>query len=813
METSGDSLKPILNGTFFKNDLLAAVLPFSESSWLIVTRNRGIFIYLQNGHIKPFKTSFDSLLCNSGLYQALWLSDGNLAIASKYSGLFIISPEGMLLQKIDETSGLANNTVWSVLEDSNKGLWLSLNKGITYVDYASPFSLFDGRNGLKGSVHDLIRYQGKIYVTSNYGLFVSGSSKSTPGKIHFKQIPGINTSGWNMVIAQNMLFICANSGIYKLHKGKARLLFKYDPWIFYRSKWDSNRVYIGLASGVASFYIADNGQLINEGKIPGIDIEARTLAEDSLGNLWVASSYHGVQRADFIKRYFQEDIAPVVNTFNTQNGLPSNMSTLIFENGNGIQFSTLKGIYSYDTYKNRFSLNPAFKELNQRKQGDETYMLAQTDRTGNVWSHIGQRIVLNQLTAAGNYHLIDTLFLGIPEEEIQCIYPDDGRSVWFGHRNGIFKYDSKKQEFINSHFKTLIRSAVLNNDKILPAIQSLNFIKDIPKFNYSADNMLRFSFSALFYILPEQTVYRYKLVNFDRHWSDWTTETQKDYTNLPHRSYAFKVQSRNVYGQISEASSYSFLILPPWYHTGWAYLIFLLLFIGLVIFLSRYLIAYSQSKALAEHKHHEEQRRKTEEDIRSQVAADFHDELGTRITRISLFSEILKNDLGDVSESASAYLLKIGKNADRLYDETRDFIWQLDPQKDSLLDLVSRIKSFGDDLFEDTDIQFEVVQNLRNSSEIKLEMDQRRNLIRIIKEAMHNALKYAQCHNVIFKISVVERQILLSLIDDGIGFSADNNSTGIGLKNMRQRADKIKAALQINSQPNKGTRIELSVTV
>ena len=813
METDADSLRLVLNGAFFKNDLIAAVLPFSESNWLVVTRSRGIFIYSENGRIKPFKTNCDKLLRENHLYQAIRLSDGNLAIASKYGGLFILSSSGQLLQKIDESTGLANNTVWSVLEDSRRGLWLALNNGIAFVDYASPFSQFDKQNGLKGSVHDLIRYRGKIYVTSNFGLFVSVSDKSIPGRIHFKQVPGISTSGWDMFSAHDMLFISVNSGIYKLDKGRARLLFKYDPWEFCQSKWEPRRIYIGLAFGVASFYISADGRLIDEGKIPGIDIETRTLAEDSLGRLWTASSYHGVQRADSMARYFKNNIPPVVTTYNEQNGLPSNMFTHVFESKAKIQFSTPKGIYSYDARRNRFSLNPAFKELNKKKQGDETYMLAQTDSSGNVWSNIGSKIVLSHLSSTGKYYLIDTLFWGIPEEDIQCIYPENERSVWFGQRNRIIKYDSKKQNSIRADFKTLIRSVLLNNKTYLPGTQSMRYIKNISELQYSAGNMLRFSFAAPFFIQPKKTVYRYRLVNFDRNWSDWSSETQKDYTNLPQGKYTFKVESRNIYGKTGKAAFYSFRILAPWYQTGWAWLLFLLLFIGLVYILSRYLISYSQSKALAEHQRIEEQRRKTEEAVRSQVAADFHDELGTRITRISLFSEILKSDLGEMTESAENYLGKISKNADRLYDETRDFIWQLDPKKDSLPDLIARIKSFGDELFEDTEIQFEVIQDLQNLSTVKLEMDQRRNLIRIIKEALHNALKYAQCKNIIFKVSRQRNQIHFMVRDDGVGFSKENESDGIGLRNMQQRAQIIMAELQIKSQPGKGTQIELSIGI
>ena len=811
METDVDSLHLVNNGDFFKRDLLAGVFPHEDKDWLVVTRNRGLFIYSEDGHIKPVKTGFDALLHSSGLYQAIRLSDGNIAIASKYGGLFILSAKGKLIRQIDESAGLANNTVWSVFEDAQKGLWLSLNKGIAYVDYVSPFTNIDRHNGIKGSIHDIIRHNGQIYVTTNYGLFVSGNVRTSPGRIQFTQVPGINTSGWDMLSAWNSLFIVANSGVFKLMDQKAHLLFKYDPWVFYQSKMDSRRIYVGLASGVASFYIQENGSLKDEGKIPGMDIEARTLAEDDEGNLWAASSYQGVLRAASVSRYFNSGTAPQITHFDKESGLPENTFILISDGIKEILFNTPGGIYRYDKNENRFSLNPDFKELNQKKQGDETYLLAEPDAEGNVWSYINQRIVLNKRSEAGRYHLIDTLFFGLPEQEIQCIYPDGNEYIWFGHRNGIYKYDKRKRFLETSVFKVLIREAVLNNHTVLPDNQSDSYRGKVPEIQYNSVNMLRFKFAAPFYLSPEKTVYQYQLENFDRGWSSWTSETQKDYTNLPHGSYSFMVKAKNVYGRVYASGPYSFIIRPPWYHTFLAYLVFTILFGGLTVILIRKLVTYSNNKALAVHQRREEQRRKTEELIRSQVAADFHDELGTRITRISLFSEILKSDLEQVSETTKVYLEKISKNADRLYDETRDFIWQLDPQKDTLADFIARMKSFGDELFEETDILFDLKWKIPNPDALKLEMDMRRNLIRIFKEAMHNALKYAKCKKVRFEIFRENNRLYFSLSDDGIGFSPEQEGGGTGLKNMKTRAGKINAVCTIDTALNKGTRIELSI--
>ena len=101
-------------------------------------------------------------------------------------------------------------------------------------------------------------------------------------------------------------------------------------------------------------------------------------------------------------------------------------------------------------------------------------------------------------------------------------------------------------------------------------------------------------------------VYSYYMEGFDKEWSDWSKKTEKDYTNLPAGDYKFQVKAKNNFGSESAINSYSFSVLPPWYQTRWAYLVYALLFFGIV-----YLIYARQQKIFLKQqvKHEEEQKR------------------------------------------------------------------------------------------------------------------------------------------------------------------------------------------------------------
>ena len=155
------------------------------------------------------------------------------------------------------------------------------------------------------------------------------------------------------------------------------------------------------------------------------------------------------------------------------------------------------------------------------------------------------------------------------------------------------------------------------------------------------------------------------------------------------------------------------------------------------------------------------------------------------------------------------YLNKINENANNLYNETRDFIWHLDPKKDTLHDLAVRLKTFGDELFDSTNTNFEFNRNNKNIKKIRLQMDWRQHILRIFKEAMHNALKYSESTNVKLKISITDKNAIIELSDDGQGFNLSEQSDGEGLKNMKNRAEAIQADLKIQSTQGNGSLVRL----
>jgi signal transduction histidine kinase len=203
----------------------------------------------------------------------------------------------------------------------------------------------------------------------------------------------------------------------------------------------------------------------------------------------------------------------------------------------------------------------------------------------------------------------------------------------------------------------------------------------------------------------------------------------------------------------------------------------------------------------------EKVRAEESERVRKQTAIDFHDELGHRLTRISLLTEIVKRKLGDSHWEVLPLLRKISENSIQLYDGTKDFIWAIDPQNDSLYELLVRLKDFGDEIFTDTNIDFLVKGISTELEHTSLSTDMKRHLTLIFKEGMNNSLKHSGGRKVSLESKIIGDEIEIALEDDGAGFKISEDNSGNGLKNMIKRAERINGQLQINTEPGKGTRI------
>jgi signal transduction histidine kinase/CheY-like chemotaxis protein len=330
-----------------------------------------------------------------------------------------------------------------------------------------------------------------------------------------------------------------------------------------------------------------NNNWVTVSPVPGYIDRIYSITEDENGFLWLGTPYEGIVKAE-VKIISSNDGSPQltanITRFTEKDGLPSGQKTPSIIN-NRIIVRTIKGLKYFDKEKKYFFPDTTFGLLFADSTCEINFI--SEDKNNNVWiiakqneKTIAGKSVLN---SDGSYSWHDQPFLRINDlGNTYLIFPEENGTVWFGGSEGIARYSSYFQKEYNLDYPAQIRrvkdissDTVYFNGAVHPDFST-------PEFE---NNSLRFEFAALYYDDAISNMFQYMLEGYEINWSEWSSETWKDYTGLPAGNYKFRVRGKNIYNHISSEDTFAFTIIPPWYQQWWAYLIYIS-FGAAVIFLA-----------------------------------------------------------------------------------------------------------------------------------------------------------------------------------------------------------------------------------
>ncbi len=161
-------------------------------------------------------------------------------------------------------------------------------------------------------------------------------------------------------------------------------------------------------------------------------------------------------------------------------------------------------------------------------------------------------------------------------------------------------------------------------------------------------------------------------------------------------------------------------------------------------------------------------------------------------------------------QKVNEYLTKASDDIRQVSEGISDIVWNINPRYDNLEHLFIRMKRYAADIMDAKNINYSI-EFPEQVSDIKLDMDKRRDLYLLFKEAVNNLAKYSKARLARIQLSMENNQLKLLVQDDGIGFNAEQVTAGNGLQNMRQRAVLLSGKLDISSKINQGTRLQLEM--
>jgi ligand-binding sensor domain-containing protein/signal transduction histidine kinase len=740
-------------------------LPIRDSSFAFSTFNLNAFKELPSPRL-AFNDFFNDAAEN------IWIATqlGLLMIPAHQH------PFRVLTHQPDNSQGLPSNIIYATIKDSSEQLWVSTDKGLAKINQKTgDISVFTAPDALSGNkVKGMaLDSKGRLYL-ADYGSIIRVDNSDQPKFKKFtyrldEMITQLHTrrTFHAFVDEGDVPWIAAYWGIFSIDIAADTLI----PIPFDQAN-HFNQI---IAKGRDSLWMGSQLGLFS------FDKKTRTYHQENLGIK---------HKNEVIKHIQPSRDSSFTLWLGTQTGLHK------FVEGKGI----------IQSYTEKDGLHNAFV------QGFIE------DDLGIIWLETEKGLARfdPQSETFSAFHVED----GLPSEtfETRSAFKDENGILYFGTDKGLLYFDPAKVKpnpFIPPVQITELR---LFNDPVLinrmdPRVSSHTFslaktISSTRKITLNHNQrVISFGFSALNYHLPQNNQYAYQLEGFDEEWIyTHASQRQATYTNLDPGVYTFRVKASNN-DQVwnDQGTTIELEILPPWYRTWWAYVLYLILAAFLIWTYIRY-----RTEAIRREMRTQQRIEKAKiaerEKVRARSSRDFHDEAGNKITKISLYTGLLKQQHTDDPKMLE-FLTRIEDNVKELSSGMRDFIWVLDPKQDSLLATILRIKQFGDSLFEHSGIDFQFENRLPENPSYTLDLNTRRHLLMIFKEAMNNSLKYSEASEVRFITYLGEEGFTIKLTDNGLGFDPKNLARVNGLENMKSRAEESGATLTIEGVPGLGTRV------
>ncbi|MGN6163962.1 MAG: triple tyrosine motif-containing protein, partial [Flavisolibacter sp.] len=286
-----------------------------------------------------------------------------------------------------------------------------------------------------------------------------------------------------------------------------------------------------------------------------------------------------------------------------KSGLFSINNNFVFKVKNHVVIATEKGIYEYNSDKDSFEVSAYFKNIFK-----SSIRYLKEDPAGNIWFIHDKNLGVVDFSGPKPKIIYLSELNNKMVSGFENIYPYDEKNIFLGGEKGFYHINYEQYKKNNYPLQAYIGAiATIGKDK-RQLYGGYAFEKETKQshesINYNS-NSLHFEYSCTLYGQKENIEYSYYLKGFDKEWSEWSKKTEKDYTNLPAGTYTFQVKVRNNLGNESAASSYSFIVLPPWYQSNWAYLIYFLL-----LFTAIYLLYKWQKRKFLKQRHRYEEERK-----------------------------------------------------------------------------------------------------------------------------------------------------------------------------------------------------------
>ena len=741
----------------------------SGALW-IGTAADGLFRF-KGGGLEKIPLSHQSVSCLGAD------EEGNIWAGTRGGGLNLIRPSAISL--IGKENGLPFEAVASVCRDSGGVVWAVAQSGILAKYQNGKWDLVGAEAGWTGDAATCVA------ADKAGGVWVGSRDRTLH---HFSEGVWRVWSREDGLIggSVHLIFVAANQDVWvvsgspsrmqRLHDGKLEaplFLPGENRTIRAMAEGVDGQLWIGTLEGHV-LRIRDSSLLLETAAVVPDFPSIRALDTDAEGTLWVGFAGAGIARLKDGK----------FSIITEAEGLPDDFASQLLTDQRG-------GLW---VVGNRGLFQMSLAELNALAEGR--------------LKHVSSQVF-------GRYEGLPSFQPNTANSPNVC-KSSDGR-LWFALRSGLLtvqpenvrhnpvpppvvvervSVDEKTVALYDSHSPLRMEGG-----KSAPDLRGLKAGLALP-----ADHRkVEIDFAALSFASPENVRFRYQLENFDEDWIEAGTQRRARYPHLSAGDYRFHVLACNNAGVWSETGAAVVLVVPPFFwQTGWFRGGVLLLFTAGVVVIVRYVSFRRLRGRMAQL----EQSAALDKE-RARIARDMHDEVGAKLTRLSLLSEMAGTH-PEIPASAQGEVREISETARETIRSFEEIVWAVNPRNDRLSDLVHYLCRYAEDYFEGSPVRcgFDLPSAIPT---VLLPTGVRHQVFLAVKEGLNNILKHAKARQVRVQVGFSPAEFQIVIEDDGCGFDVaappKRSGGGNGLENMRERMRAIGGRLECQSQPSQGTRL------
>ena len=721
--------------------------------------------------------------------------DQNLWITTSSNGAYMTKGDSITLH-LNMDNGLLSPSVLCMMQDHEGNYWFGTNSGLSMVeDFDSYMLSKDGK--LFQAYYDIIPDSyGRIWIPDQNIFHVYVDNKLV--RLEIKNTPLEKNGIDNIFIDEDLnMWIYNDAELFRLRLyeelpdlkniEKIADLSTYSPAYFNFTTKDDNGLWLCTNSKILQYH-HDRLLEVRFNHPDSSNIKPVRVEQDRFGYYWISDYINGLYRASLVEN--SKDMLVFDNIKNYKSFLIDSTYSPTWVNdmridheGNLWEVSTYSGVYKHTID----SSGVVSSMLYSTKNGLSSNVVVRLSfgEDGRAWFYTqnGTNILTKEANGAEHFTYINNKN-GIEGQPINSVeqkgkvfmLTDDG---FFITQNNVV---GRNQRPIP---RVIITNLLVNGiDNTLQINKKKTFVLN------NTQNNLAFDFSSIAFKRYNDSRYQYMLEGISTDWSDLSERSFVEYSALSPGKYKFKVRAVTYDGIMGDETSFSFKISPAFYQSFLFYLIILVII--LLLFYSFYKYRINQIIKI--------------ENMRSRIASDLHDDIGSTLSSIFLMSEMTSSN--DKRARLAEVLHKISENSRNILNSMDDIIWSVNPQEDSLASLMVRLREYAMTPCEARKIS--LYMNVGDSvSSLILEMDERRNIYLITKEAINNAIKHSGCTKLEVTFSVINKQLEVVINDNGEGFDMQLPSSRNGLVNMNRRAQQINCEMITRSEKGRGTTIRL----